>query len=313
LLRSNPLASRSSDRDAIAALALDADAIVAWQALGHSALADDPDFSLRCAQRILNLDPQNIEARILMFIAISADEKKPDWCESAERWLQGGLVIDPENPELHGLLGGFLLDRPKRGNEGEAHLRTALSLAPMSPLAAGWKEQIANKRDWYLRLLKFPKKAFIAPMSFCGRTMCRYPLLFLLGKFYLVLVAICLVGLSFWLIFLWPIVWLYRHYGIHGDQLRAKIAVSRFHRFIWLAPTQTWLRRILIAAAMLLWWRLIPWIFAGINRLHPSLHQGNVVAFGILIVVLGAIGLLLWLEIRRRGRQRAMRGISVGT
>ncbi len=312
LLRSNPLASRSSDRDAIAALALDPESVLAWHALGHSALADDSDFSMRCARRMLQLDPQNIEARILMFIAVSMDEEKPGWRESAEGWLQEGLAIEPENAQLHGHLGGFLIDTPKRGKEGEAHLHAALLLAPMSSLAAGWREAIVRKRDWGLRLLNFPKKTCIAPISFCGRAMRRYPLLLLLGKFYLALVVICLVGLVLWLIFFWPVVWIYQRYGMHGDLLRAKIAVSRFRRFIWLVPTQAWLRRLIAAAALPLWWQLVSMIFGGIERLHPQLHQGNVVAIAISMIAVGAVGLLLWMEIRRRGRQRAMRGISIG-
>src|SRR5688572_1982372 len=86
LLRSHPFLSRSSDLHAIAALALDPDSITAWYALGHSALADDGEFAMHCARRILQLDPRNIEARVLMYVAISKDDEKPGWHESAQRW-----------------------------------------------------------------------------------------------------------------------------------------------------------------------------------------------------------------------------------
>jgi tetratricopeptide (TPR) repeat protein len=310
LLRSNPLVSRSSDRHAIAALALDPDSIIAWQALGCSALADDGEFAMQCARRILQLDPENIEARVLMFGAISQDEEKPGWHQAAERWLQEGLAIQPEDAGLHGLLGGHLIDTPERGKEGEAHLRTALSLDPQSSQAAGWRETIANKRDRGLFLLNLPKKFFCAPIFASGRALNRYPWLILLGKFFLIAVVLCLMGLILWLIFLWPVVRLYRYYVVHGDLLRARVSASRFVPFAWLVPTPAWLRRIAVVAAMLLWWRLVPVIFSGINRLHPSLHAGNVVAIGGAAIVLGGIVLLAWLEIRKRGRKRAMRGVS---
>lgn len=312
LLRSNPLASRASDRHAIAALALDPDSIIAWHALGVSALADDEEFAMRCARRMLQIDPQNIAARILMFGAISADRNSPEWRQAAERWLHEGLVIEPENADLHGLLGGHLIDTSKRGKEGEAHLRTALTLDPMSPQAEGWKETIASKRDWGLRLLNFPKRLCTVPMFACGRAINRHPWLLLLGKLFLILFISCLLGLILWLIFLWPMVWLYRRYVIHGDLLRAKVSVSRFRPIAWLVPTQAWLRRIVIVPVLPLWWWLVPVTFGGIARLHPSLHAGNVVAIALTAIIVGGICLLLWMEIRKRGRQRAMRGICNG-
>ena len=309
LLRSNPFASRASDEHAIAALALDPDSVIAWHALGHSALADDGEFSMRCARRILELDPQNIEARILIFAAISKDEEKPDWHESAEQWLKEGLAIAPENADLHGLLGGHLIGAPKRIREGEAHLRTALALDPGSSLAEGWREAIASKRDWCLHLLDFPRKLCIAPISAIGRALTRYPLLIIFGKFFLVVVALCLVGLVFWLIFLWPVAWLYRRYVIHGDLLRANLRLSRFPVFAWLVPSWGWLRRIVVMLALPLWWLSVPGIFGGINRISPALHAGNVVASAVAAIILGLAGLLLWMEIRKRGRRRAMRGM----
>lgn len=310
LLRSNPLTSRSSDRHAIAALALEPDSIIAWHALGHSALADDAEFTMRCARRILQLDPQNIGARVLMFVAISKDEDQPGWHESAERWLNEGLALEPENADLHGLLGGHLIHAPKRGDEGEAHLRTALSLDPQSSLAVGWRETLASRRDWGLHLLTFPKKLCTVPIFASGRVLSRYPWLLLLGKLFLVVIIVCLMGLILWLVFLWPVVWFYRCYVIHGERLRAGIWQSRFSRFAWLVPTRVWLRRLAIVPVLLLWWRLVPVIFAGITQLNPALHAGNLVTIGIAAIIVGAIGLLLWLEIRKRGRRRAMRGIS---
>jgi tetratricopeptide (TPR) repeat protein len=312
LLRSNPFTSRASDRDAISALALDPDSIIAWHALGHSALADDGNFSIHCAQRMLQLDPQNIAARILMFAAISKDEDKPGWHESAERWLKDGLAIEPENAELHGLIGSHLFDAPKRGAEAEAHLRTALSLDPQSSLAASWRETIAIKRDWGLRLLILPRKLCTAPIFASGRALGRYPLLILFGKFFLILVIVCLIGLTFWLVFFWPIVWLYHRYVVHGERLRAGIRLSRYRPLTCLVPAQAWLRRIVMVAALLLWWKLVPATFSGIKRLNPALHTGNLVAIALTSMILGGIGLILWMEIRKRSRQRAMRGISGG-
>lgn len=310
LLRSNPFTSRSSDRHAIAALALDPDSIIAWQALGHSALADDGEFSMHCSRRMLQLDPRNIEARILMFAAISKDEEKPGWHETAERWLLEALEIEPDNADLHALLGNHLIGRPRREKEGEAHLRTALVLDPASQMAAGWREMIATHRDWGLRLLNFPRKLCTAPMLACGRALNRYPLLILLGKFFLVLVILCLIGLVFWLVFLWPVVWLYQRYVVHGDLLRANMAGSRLRPYAWLVPSGAWLRRIVIFGAMLLWWMMVPMIIGGINHLHPKLNGGNLMVVGVSALILGGLGLLLWMEIRKRGRQRAMRGIS---
>jgi hypothetical protein len=269
-------------------------------------------FAMHCARRIIQLDPPNIPARILMFAIISKDGEKPGWCESAERWLQEALAIDPEDADLHGLLGGHLIETAKRGKEGEAHLRSALLLDPQSPHAAKWRETIAYKRDWGLRLLNFPKKLCTAPIFASGRALRRYPLLVLLGKLFLVIIVVCLSGLILWLIFFWPVVWLYRRYVIHGESLRAKLSMSQIRSLAWLVPAPAWLRRIALVAALLLWWRIVPEIFEGMSRLNPVLDQGNFVAGGVGAIILGGIGLLLWMEIRKRGRQRAMRRISGG-
>jgi cell division septal protein FtsQ len=67
-----------------------------------------------------------------------------------------------------------------------------------------------------------------------------------------------------------------------------------------------------MVAALLLWWKLVPATFSGIKRLNPALHTGNLVAIALTSMILGGIGLILWMEIRKRSRQRAMRGISGG-
>jgi Tfp pilus assembly protein PilF len=309
LLRSNPHTSRSSDRHAIAALALDPDSVIAWLALGNSAQVDDEAFAMHCARRVLQLDPRNTDAHVLMFGALSA-ERMPGWHESAERWLQEALAIEPDDAGVHGLLGCHVIDTRKRGKEGEAHLRTALLLDPHSSLAAGWREMIATKRDWGLRLLDFPRKIFTAPLFASGRAIGRRPWLLLLFNVFILLWVFCLIGFSFWLIFLGPVAWLYRRYVIHGDLLRAGMSASRFRPCAWLVPRHAWLRRIPIVAAMLLWWKLVPVIFAGIQSLHPSLHAANVVAIGFSAIILAGIGMLLWLEVRKRLRHHAMRGIS---
>ncbi|MCW1923293.1 hypothetical protein OKA05_12075 [Luteolibacter arcticus] len=310
LIGSSSLGSRKSDRHAMEALALDPESITAWHALASSSIGDDPAFSMRCSHRMLELDPRNIEARILLFIAIAVtmEEKMPGWHLQAERWLREALAIEPENADVHALLGDHLLSVPQRRKEGEAHLQQAIAIDPMSSLAPAWRESLASKRDFFLKLMVLPRKIGTGIIKAMGRSLSRFPLLLLLGQFYLVVFVLCLMGLIFWGIFLWPVIWLYRKYVVQGDHLRAGLASSGKRWLGWLVPAPAWLRRIVMLFALVGWWRLVPEIFAGIGRLHPGLHCGNVVAIGGTILLLACVGLFFWLEFRASRRRKEMAG-----
>ena len=144
LISSTTLGSQKSDSRAIEALAIDPDTVTAWHALASSSLGDDEEFSRRCCRRMLQLDPGNITARIILHAAACMNKNVPGWHQEAERLLLEALSIDPENSDIHGLLGIHLLETKDRRKEGEAHLRQALATDPMSSLAVDWRESLAR-------------------------------------------------------------------------------------------------------------------------------------------------------------------------
>jgi Flp pilus assembly protein TadD len=309
LINSSSLGSRKSDRHALQALALDPDSLTAWHALASSSLGDDTEFCMRCCRRMLQIDPRNISARMLLHAAVSMNEDVPGWDAEAERWLREALAIEPENADLHALMGMHLLPIKQRRKEGEDHLRHAIAADPMSPQAATWRESLARQRDLVLKLLILPRRISTGIVTAMGRSLSRYPLLILLGKFYLIAFVLCLMALIFWGIFLWPVVWLYRKYVIHGDLLRARTVASGKRWLGDLVPSRLWLRRIIVLVAMVGWWRLVPEIFAAIGRIHPDLHSGNVVAIVLTTAIVGGAGLLSWVHLRKIRRRKEMGGL----
>ncbi|RYD61575.1 MAG: hypothetical protein EOP83_16700 [Verrucomicrobiaceae bacterium] len=309
LISSTTLGSRKSDSRAIEALALDPDSVTAWLALASSSIGDDEEFSRRCCRRMLKLDPGNISARIILHAAACMNKNVPGWHQEAERLLLEALAIEPENTDVQALLGNHLLATKHRRKEGEAYLRQAIASDPMSSLAADWRQSLAKNRDLIYRTLVLPRKICMAILKPMGKSLVRYPLLLLLFQLYLIVFVICLMILIFWGIFLWPVAWLYLKYAVHGDLLRGRIMISGKRWLAPLVPPWFWLRRILVLLAMVGWWRLVPEIFATINRIHPSLHSGNVVAIGCTILLLGGAGLFCWLEFRAGRRRKEIGGL----
>jgi hypothetical protein len=237
------------------------------------------------------------------------NKKVPGWHQEAERLLQEALAIEPENADLHALLGVHLLPIKHRSKEGEVHLRQAIATNRSSGEAAIWRESLAKHRDLLFKTLILPRRICTGIITAMGRSLARYPLLLILGKFYLIAFVFCLMVLIFWGIFLWPVVWLYMKFAVHGDLLRARIMTSGKRWLGALVPSWLWLRRVIVLLAMVGWWRLVPEIFAAINRLHPGLHSGLVVAIGGTILLLGGAGLFCWLEIRSSRRRKEMGGL----
>ena len=309
LISTTSFGSRKSDSHAIEALALDPDSVTAWQALAASSLADDEEFSRRCCRRILQLDPSNISARMILHAAACLNEKVPGWHQEAERWLQEALTITPEDADVHALLGMHLLRTKHRRKEGQAHLQQALALDPSSSDASVWRERLAKSRDLMLRALILPRRICTGIMSAMGRSITRYPLLLLLFQIYIPVFVLVLMFLVFWGIFLWPVVSLYLKYVVHGDVLRARVIMSGKRWLSPFVPPSIWLRRIAVLFITVGWWRLVPEIFRGINRIHPGLHAGNVVAIVLTVALLAVTGVLGWNHFRKLGRRKEMGGL----
>jgi tetratricopeptide (TPR) repeat protein len=306
LMNASTLGSRASDRHALQALALDPDSLEAWHALASSSLADDTEFSKRCSRRMLEIDPSNIAPRLLLHCATSMDRDVPGWHAEAEQWLQEALTIEPENSTVHGLLGLHLIPVRPRRKEAQAHLRQAIALDPASSEVGSWRESLAASSDLGFKLLMLPWHICAGIISALGRSIARYPILLILGKFYLIAVVLCLLVVILWGIYLWPPVWLYRKYVIHGDHLRAVLSASGKRQLRLLVPGPAWLRRILFLPLMLGWWRLVPEGFHQLTRLHPDLHAGNVVAGALALGILGGIVMLCWLYFRKTRRRQEM-------
>jgi tetratricopeptide (TPR) repeat protein len=306
LLRSSQFGALSTDRHALTALALEPESLLAWHALGHSALVDDHETAKKCAKRMLTIDPDSVEARVLMYLAVRNEEGER-WQSTAESWLADALRLDPNNAMLHGVLGNHLLQIRGREMEGEARLLTALSLEPSSPSAPDWRTAIASRRDPLLLLLNLPKSICLGILFWCARALSRWPILIILGKLFLVLTILCLMGLLAWLVCLWPIVVIYRSYVIHGDRLRTSVQTSRHRQFAILIPNADWLRRIIAIAAGCAWIAALPWLLQLSITIFPSLDLADLMGFGVLAILAGGVGLLMWMGIRKRLRRRALR------
>ncbi len=306
LLRSSPIGKTSSDRDAIAALALDPDSILAWTALAQSSLGDDPGFSRQCCQRMLQLDPHCISAHIYLHHLALLDEEQEGSRRQAEQWLRDALAIEPENADLHALLGDQLITERGRKKEGRYYLEQALMLDPSSSSASTRRETLGIHSDIILKLLRLPGRICLGAITGAGRLIGKFPILIILGKFYLALVAICLVGWVIWLYMLGPVAWMYRRYAIGGEDLRARLACSRWRMVIGLVPRAAWLRRCVVVLLIPAWFFVAPQIVTLVSRLHPSFHAGNLGAAALAALLLGGLSLALWLRLRKRHRRKLL-------